>query len=98
APELIAPLVRHGAAGAGIAVIEGVMGMFDGASGRGELASTAHVAKLLHAPVVLVVDAAAMARSPAAIVHGFASFDPDVALAGVIFNRVGSDGHEQLLR
>ncbi|HWF56579.1 MAG TPA: cobyrinate a,c-diamide synthase [Solirubrobacteraceae bacterium] len=97
-PELIAPLAAHGAAGAGIAVIEGVMGMFDGASGRGELASTAHVAKLLDAPVVLVVDAAAMARSAAAIVHGFASFDPDVALAGVIFNRVGSDGHEQLLR
>ena len=96
--ELIAPLVRHGAADADIAVIEGVMGMFDGASGRGELASTAHVAKLLAAPVVLVVDAAAMARSAAAVVHGFRSFDPEIALAGVIFNRVGSDGHEQLLR
>jgi cobyrinic acid a,c-diamide synthase len=97
-PELIAPLVRHGAADADIAVIEGVMGMFDGASGRGELASTAHVAKLLDAPVLLVVDAAAMARSAAAVVHGFRSFDPDAALAGVIFNRVGSDAHEQLLR
>ncbi len=62
-PELIAPLVRHGSKGADIAVIEGVMGLFDGASGRGELASTAHVAKLLDAPVVLVLDAAAMARS-----------------------------------
>lgn len=97
-PELIAPLVRHGAAGAEIAVIEGVMGMFDGASGRGELASTAHVAKLLDAPVVLVVDAAATARSAAAVVHGFATFDPDVRVAGVVFNRVGSDHHEQLLR
>lgn len=97
-PELIAPLVRHGQQGAEIAVIEGVMGMFDGASGRGELASTAHVAKLLDAPVVLVLDAAAMARSAAAIVHGFRSFDPDVRVAGVIFNRVGSDIHEQLLR
>ncbi|HEY5316384.1 MAG TPA: cobyrinate a,c-diamide synthase [Solirubrobacteraceae bacterium] len=97
-PELIAPLARHGASGADIAVIEGVMGLFDGASGRGELASTAHVAKLLKAPVVLVVDASAMARSAAAIVHGYSTFDPDLAVAGVIFNRVGSDHHEELLR
>lgn len=97
-PELVAPLARHGASGADIAVVEGVMGLFDGASGRGELASTAHVAKLLRAPVVLVVDAAAMARSVAALVHGYRSFDPDVDVAGVVFNRVGSDHHEQLLR
>lgn len=97
-PELIAPLARHGGAGADIAVIEGVMGLFDGASGRGELASTAHVAKLLRAPVILVVDASAMARSAAAIVHGYATFDPDVDVAGVIFNKVGSDHHEALLR
>jgi cobyrinic acid a,c-diamide synthase len=97
-PELIAPLGRHGAAGADISVIEGVMGMFDGASGSGELASTAHVAKLLQAPVLLVVDGSAMARSAAAIVHGFATFDPAARVAGVIFNRAGSDGHEQLLR
>jgi cobyrinic acid a,c-diamide synthase len=97
-PELIAPLVRHGSAGADIAVIEGVMGLFDGASGRGELASTAHVAKLLQAPVLLVLDAAAMARSAAAILHGFRTYDPDVQVAGVIFNKVGSEIHEQLLR
>jgi cobyrinic acid a,c-diamide synthase len=97
-PDLIAPLARHGAAGADIAVIEGVMGLFDGASGRGELASTAHVAKLLRAPVVLVVDASAMARSAAAIVHGYATFDPEVEVAGVIYNKVGSDHHEELLR
>jgi cobyrinic acid a,c-diamide synthase len=97
-PELVAPLARHGASGADIAVIEGVMGLFDGASGRGELASTAHVAKLLSAPVLLVVDASAMARSVAAIVHGYATFDPELAIAGVIFNQVGSDHHEQLLR
>ena len=97
-PELIAPLVRHGGAGADIAVIEGVMGLFDGASGRGELASTAHVAKLLDAPVLLVVDGAAMARSAGAMVHGYCTFDPDLNVAGVIFNRVGSDVHEQLLR
>jgi cobyrinic acid a,c-diamide synthase len=97
-PELIAPLARHGSRGAELAVVEGVMGLFDGASGRGELASTGHVAKLLRAPVLLVVDATAMARSVAAIVHGYRTFDPDVDVAGVIFNRVGSDHHEQLLR
>jgi cobyrinic acid a,c-diamide synthase len=97
-PELIAPLFRHGAQGAEIGIVEGVMGLYDGASGRGELASTAHVAKLLRAPVVLVVDAAAMARSVAAIVHGYASFDPDVNVAGVVLNRVGSPWHATLLR
>src|SRR5262249_32845188 len=65
---------------------------------RGELASTAHVAKLLDAPVVLVIDASAMARSAAAVIHGFMSFDLDVRVEGVILNRVGSDGHEALLR
>jgi len=97
-PGLIAPLFRHGARGAEVAVVEGVMGLYDGASGRGELASTAHVSKLLQAPVVLVVDAAAMARSVAAIVHGYASFDPAVNVAGVILNRVGSPWHATLLR
>jgi cobyrinic acid a,c-diamide synthase len=97
-PDLIAPLFKHGSAGANVAVIEGVMGLYDGASGRGELASTAHVSKLLHAPVVLVVDAAAMARSVAAIVHGYRTFDPGVNVAGVILNRVGSEAHANLLR
>ncbi|MFI0740463.1 cobyrinate a,c-diamide synthase [Streptomyces sp. NPDC021100] len=97
-PERIAPLFLHGAAGAQLAVIEGVMGLFDGASGRGELASTAHVAKLLRAPVVLVVDASSQSRSVAALVHGFASWDPEVRVAGVILNKVGSDRHEALLR
>jgi cobyrinic acid a,c-diamide synthase len=96
--ELIAPLFAHGAAGADLAVVEGVMGMFDGATGSGELASTAQVAKLLHAPVLLVVDCGAMARSVAAVVHGFASFDPDAHVAGLVLNRVASDRHEQLLR
>ncbi len=97
-PELIVPLARHGWRGADIAIVEGVMGLFDGASGRGELASTGHVAKLLRAPVVLVVDAAAMARSVAAVVHGYRTFDPAIDVAGVIFNKVGSDHHEELLR
>jgi cobyrinic acid a,c-diamide synthase len=96
--ELIAPLARHGAAGADLVVVEGVMGLFDGASGGGELASTAQVAKLLQAPVVLVVDASAMARSVGAIVHGFATFDPELRLGGVVLNRVASDWHEELLR
>jgi cobyrinic acid a,c-diamide synthase len=97
-PELIAPLALHGAAGADLAIVEGVMGLFDGASGSGELASTAQVAKLLRAPVVLVVDASAMARSVGAIVHGFATFDPELRLGGVVLNRVASDWHEELLR
>lgn len=97
-PELIAPLFRHGTQAAEVAVVEGVMGMYDGASGRGELASTAHVAKLLHAPVVLVVDAQAMARSVAAIVLGYKTFDPDVTIGGVVLNRVGSPWHATLLK
>ncbi|WP_372346956.1 cobyrinate a,c-diamide synthase [Streptomyces sp. KL116D] len=97
-PDLVAPLFAHGAQGCELAVVEGVMGLFDGASGEGELASTAHVAKLLKAPVVLVVDASSQSRSVAALVHGFASFDPEVRLAGVILNKVGSERHELLLR
>ncbi|MCX4694046.1 cobyrinate a,c-diamide synthase [Streptomyces sp. NBC_01408] len=97
-PELVAPLFAHGAAGCDLAVVEGVMGLYDGAAGRGELASTAHVAKLLRAPVVLVVDASSQSRSVAALVHGFASFDPQVRLGGVILNKVGSDRHETMLR
>jgi cobyrinic acid a,c-diamide synthase len=96
-PELIGPLFAAGAAGAGIAIVEGVMGLFDGASGRGELASTAQVAKLLDAPVVLVVDAAAVGRSVGATVHGFATFDPALRIAGVIANRVGSDRHAEIV-
>jgi cobyrinic acid a,c-diamide synthase len=101
----VAPLFAHGAAGADVAVIEGVMGLFDGAtapSGEGAgdpvFGSTAHVARLLAAPVVLVIDASAMGRSVAAVATGFARFDPRATVAGVILNRVGSDRHEALLR
>ncbi|MFD3619122.1 cobyrinate a,c-diamide synthase [Streptomyces sp. NPDC058676] len=97
-PELIGPLFLRGASGCDIAVVEGVMGLYDGAAGEGELASTAHVAKLLRAPVVLVVDASSQSRSVAALVHGFASWDPEVRVGGVILNKVGSDRHEALLR
>ncbi|GAA4550992.1 hydrogenobyrinate a,c-diamide synthase [Streptomyces violaceochromogenes] len=97
-PELVGPLFLHGAQGCDIAVVEGVMGLYDGAAGEGELASTAHVAKLLRAPVVLVVDASSQSRSVAALVHGFASWDPEVRVGGVILNKVASDRHEELLR
>ncbi|MFD5076899.1 cobyrinate a,c-diamide synthase [Streptomyces sp. NPDC058371] len=96
--ESVAPLFAHGARGCDLAVVEGVMGLFDGAAAQGELASTAHVAKLLRAPVVLVVDASSQSRSVAALVHGFASWDPGVRIAGVILNKVGSERHEALLR
>ena len=96
--ELIGSLFAHGAEGADVAVVEGVMGLFDGKSGGGELASTAHVAKLLDAPVLPVVDAGAMARSAAALVHGYSTFDPELRVAGVILNRVGSPTHEKMLR
>ncbi|KUM82258.1 cobyrinate a,c-diamide synthase [Streptomyces curacoi] len=97
-PELVGPLFLHGARGCDLAVVEGVMGLYDGAAGEGELASTAHVAKLLRAPVVLVVDASSQSRSVAALVHGFASWDPEVRVGGVILNKVASDRHEELLR
>ncbi|MGW3374530.1 cobyrinate a,c-diamide synthase [Streptomyces hydrogenans] len=96
--ELVAPLFAHGSRGCDLAVVEGVMGLYDGAAGQGELASTAQVAKLLRAPVVLVVDASSQSRSVAALVHGFASWDPRVRLGGVILNKVASDRHEELLR
>lgn len=96
--ERILPLFLHGSEGADIAVIEGVMGLFDGVVGQEDFASTAHVARLLDAPVVLVVDAHGVSASVAALVHGFATFDPRVRLAGVIFNQVGSEYHATLLR
>ncbi len=90
--ENLAIFRRH-AAQAQVAVVEGVMGLFDGYDGLSEAGSTAQMAKWLGLPVLLVVDARAMARSAAALVHGFASFDPDLTLAGVVFNRIGGAGH-----
>ncbi len=96
--ERIAPLARHGAAGADVAVVEGVMGLFDGRLGTPGSGSTADVAALLGAPVVLVVDVRGQSRSLAALLHGFRSFSSDVDVAGVILNRVGSERHADALR
>jgi cobyrinic acid a,c-diamide synthase len=93
----VAPLLAHGARtpdNADVAVIEGVMGLFDGAVAAGGFASTAHVAELVHAPVVLVVDCAATARSVGAIVHGFSRFSDRIRVTGVILNNVASTRHE----
>lgn len=87
---------RH-AQGADVAVIEGVMGLFDGIDGTSEAGSTAQIAKLLQAPVILVVDARSQARSAAALLHGFATFDPGVRVAAVVFNNVASANHERIL-
>ncbi|WP_132143661.1 cobyrinate a,c-diamide synthase [Kribbella antiqua] len=96
--ERVAPLFAHGLVGADLAVIEGVMGLYDGALGTEGFASTAHVAKLLKAPVVLVVDASAAGRSVGAVVNGFVAFDTEVRIVGVILNKVGSDRHEAEVR
>ncbi len=96
-PDAIGPLAARAARSADLLMIEGVMGLFDGAR-DGEPSSTADVAHLLDAPVLLVVDAAAMSHSIAAVIHGFLSYDERVRPAGVILNRVGSDTHESMLR
>lgn len=98
----IGPLYAHGARGADIAVVEGVMGLFDGRIGPAATTpapgSTAHVAGLLGAPVVMVVDARGQSQSIAALLHGFSTFDTATRVGGVILNRVGSARHEQVLR
>ncbi len=79
------------------ALIEGVMGLFDGASGTTDVGSTAQIAKLLNVPVVLILNCSSTSRSIAAIAHGYRTFDPQIQLAGVILNQVGSDRHLELL-
>lgn len=82
--------------GADVAVIEGVMGLFDGVDGT-DKSSTAHVAKILGAPVILVTDVKGMSRSVHALIRGFSGFDPAVTIAGIIYNRVGSARHRQMI-
>lgn len=84
-------------ANADVCVVEGVMGLFDGVDGKSEAGSTAEIAKWLGLPVILVVDASAMARSAAALIHGFESFDPALKVAGVIFDNAGGTAHYQML-
>jgi cobyrinic acid a,c-diamide synthase len=89
---------QRAAAGADVAVVEGVMGLFDGYDGRTEAGSSAQMAKWLGLPVLLVVDARSMARSAAALVQGFENFDPQLEFAGVAFNHLGSRRHLDYLR
>jgi cobyrinic acid a,c-diamide synthase len=96
--EWVAGSYARGCRDADLAVIEGVMGLFDGASGEDDAGSTAEIARWLDGRIVLVVDARSQARSVAALVKGFVEFDPRLHFAGVIFNRVGTPRHEELLR
>ncbi len=91
-------LFARGCKDADIAVVEGVMGLFDGYSGLSEAGSTAQMAKWLNLPVILVVDARSMARSVAAIIQGFENFDPDLTFAGVVFSKTGSPRHYDYLK
>ncbi|WP_067548704.1 cobyrinate a,c-diamide synthase [Nocardia crassostreae] len=102
-PDRVVPLYRHGSQGCDIAVVEGVMGLFDGRIDEHNTApvaegSTAQIAAMLGAPVILVVDARGHSQSLAALLHGFATFDTGIRLGGVILNRVGGERHEQVLR
>ncbi|TVR00454.1 MAG: cobyrinate a,c-diamide synthase [Desulfovibrionales bacterium] len=96
--EVVLELFHRFAADADVCLVEGVMGLFDGASGTTEEGSTAQMAKWLGLPVILVVDARSQGRSAAALVRGFVEFDPDLSLAGVVFTQVGGANHVELLR
>jgi cobyrinic acid a,c-diamide synthase len=95
--DLIPPLAGRAATSADLLIVEGVMGLFDGAA-DGTPSSTADVALLLDAPILLVVDCSAQAGSVAALVHGFSTFEPKLNMAGVVLNRLASAGHERMVR
>ncbi len=96
-PAAVKDIYRQGSAGAGVAVIEGAMGLFDGRSGAGDQCSTAEVARQTGGAVILVVDCARLARSLAPVLAGFANFDATINIAGAILNNVGSQGHARAL-
>src|SRR5207302_6487843 len=96
--EVCRQVFLRAAADADVSIIEGVMGLFGGSSPVSESGSTAELAKLLHAPVLLVIDGSAMARSAAAMVSGYARFDRDLRVVAVLFNKVGGAGHYRLLK
>ena len=97
-PPVVKEMFARGCQAVDIAVIEGVMGLFDGKSPLNNEGSTAEIAALTDSPVLLVVDCGTMARSAAAIVWGFQSFSPYIRICGVIANQVGSKGHYELIR
>jgi cobyrinic acid a,c-diamide synthase len=90
-------IFKEASCDADVAIVEGMMGLYDGVAGGTEAGSTAEIAKLLQLPVVLVLDAAKSARSVAAVVKGFESFDPSLRFAGIVLNGVSSDHHYRLL-
>jgi cobyrinic acid a,c-diamide synthase len=96
--EAVQAICAKGCEGADIAIIEGVMGMFDGKNPTTNEGTTAEISVLTNSPVLLVVDCAGMARSAAAVVCGFQTFDERTRIAGVIANRVGSEGHFRLVK
>lgn len=91
-------IFTRASADADVSIIEGMMGLFDGSSPVHESGSTAELAKQLNAPVLLVIDGSAMARSASAMAQGYAKFDPALTVRGVLFNRVQSEGHYRLLK
>lgn len=96
--EAVRTVLAKGCEGADMAVIEGVMGLFDGKQPLSDEGSTASIAALTQSPVLLVVDCSGMACSAAAVVRGFQSFHPGVHIAGVFANRVGGEGHFRLIK
>ncbi len=91
-------LFQRACRGADVAVIEGVMGLFDGHGGADESGSTAEIAKLIGSPVLVIIDARSMARSAAAIAWGYSRFDPDLQVAGFLLNRIAGEKHFQMAR
>lgn len=97
-PDQIAGVLARRSAEADLAVIEGVMGLFDGYAGDDDTGSSAHIARLTATPVIIVLDARAMARTAAALIAGLRDFDRRLQIGGVILNRVGSPRHAALIR